>query len=217
MGSADSNSRNMAHFGQTVIRLRGKLNLSQEELAAAAKLSRATIQNIEKSETRKLRGSSYRRLAEALGLKPFELDREWGDRQAGHFESDIPGTDTGYAIVNALAEELKWKPELLTERLLQWFVLQPLEAKSALLESWAPEQPRLNLADEGVQRDMRQEERERRLLKEEAEAALEAAAAAAANRSRSANLGKKGADVIKPSTEVQGRTPKAKPRKLGRQ
>lgn len=63
-------------FGETIKRLRERAELSQEELASAAKLSRATIQNVEKSANRKVRGSSYRRLAEALGISLDELERE---------------------------------------------------------------------------------------------------------------------------------------------
>ena len=64
----------MPHFGQTVRRLREAARLSQEDLAAAARLSRATVQSVEKSTESSLQPRKYRQLAEALGLTPAELD-----------------------------------------------------------------------------------------------------------------------------------------------
>jgi transcriptional regulator with XRE-family HTH domain len=73
----------MENFGETIRQLREGKRLSQEELAAAAGLSRATVQNVEKSAQRKVRGSSYRRLAEGLGLTIDELEaRLTGDTVA---------------------------------------------------------------------------------------------------------------------------------------
>ena len=79
----------MANFGEIIKRLREEENLSQEQLAAKAALSRATVQNIEKSAERKVRGSTYRALAAALRKEPAEIDREFLNGAATEFPQDL--------------------------------------------------------------------------------------------------------------------------------
>lgn len=59
-------------FGSTLKSLRDKAGMSQEELAASAQVSRASVQNWEGNRT-KPRRAELRRLAGALGISPDGL------------------------------------------------------------------------------------------------------------------------------------------------
>jgi len=54
--------------------LRDRASLSQEELAERAGVSRATIADLERGN-RKPQPKTRRKLAEALGVEPYELSR----------------------------------------------------------------------------------------------------------------------------------------------
>lgn len=71
-----SNIFSMASMGETVRRLREQRRMSQEELASAAGLSRATIQNIEADRKKGNQGRTVRSLAKAFGLTLDQLEDE---------------------------------------------------------------------------------------------------------------------------------------------
>ena len=61
-----------AEFGRQLRSLRDKMQLSQEELARASRISRTSIVNIERGRQGVSLGTLYR-LASALGLEPQSL------------------------------------------------------------------------------------------------------------------------------------------------
>lgn len=88
----------MAHFGQTIVRLRESRYLSQEELASKAGVSRSLIQNVEKMASAQMQGSKYRAIAEALGMTPSELDKEWRNGKIEQTVGDPVGR--GIPLIN---------------------------------------------------------------------------------------------------------------------
>jgi transcriptional regulator with XRE-family HTH domain len=104
-GGDVDNSLAMGKFGDTVRRLRKAARLSQDELAQAAKVSRATIQIVEKSEEPQMYGRNYRQLAAALGKTPDELDAEW--REAGTRSLQLPAEVAGLIEQHAAAEKME--------------------------------------------------------------------------------------------------------------
>ena len=87
----------MRRFGDVVRKLRNKRHLTQEELAHKSGLSRNTIIDAEKMRTPAVRGTTYRLLAEALGLTPEQLDHEWQERPIAQNRGDPEG---GIPIIN---------------------------------------------------------------------------------------------------------------------
>lgn len=67
----------MAEFGATLKQLRESRGFSQEKLAAEAGLSRMTIARAEQLASATLQGTTYAKLARALGLSVDQLDRTW--------------------------------------------------------------------------------------------------------------------------------------------
>ena len=76
-------------YGPTVIKLRAKRRLSQEELAALMDVSRATVQNIE-GDKKAPQGSTIRKLAAALGMGVEEFDAEVEKDNAPTVTFDVP-------------------------------------------------------------------------------------------------------------------------------
>jgi transcriptional regulator with XRE-family HTH domain len=82
--------------GDEVRRLRLARGLSQEELAHRAGMSTKTVARIEKGSDHEHRGSTYRRLAEALDVPPERLlgiifsedDDEPHGLMSGHSDAD---------------------------------------------------------------------------------------------------------------------------------
>ena len=67
------------HIGDTVRDLRKRALLTQEELAERSGVGIATIIRIERNQVEP-RGSTVRKLAEALGVEPAELVRaRWSE------------------------------------------------------------------------------------------------------------------------------------------
>jgi transcriptional regulator with XRE-family HTH domain len=120
----------MENFGETIRQLREGKRLSQEELAAAAGLSRATVQNVEKSAQRKVRGSSYRRLAEGLGLTIDELEaRLTGDTVAVHLPRDVFDSIAARAEHEGHATVAAFLAKVATTKTIR--IIAPAEAGSA--------------------------------------------------------------------------------------
>lgn len=69
--------RDMANFGEKIKQLRERKYLSRGALADKAGVTEKAIWKWENSPTPKMRGESYRNLAEALGMTTDQLDREW--------------------------------------------------------------------------------------------------------------------------------------------
>ncbi len=86
----------MAHFGKALKALREARHLSQEDLAIRAGLSSQTISNAEQMESPKMRGSNYRKVAEAMGLTTDQFDLAWRTRPPS--EHTVKGA--GIPIVN---------------------------------------------------------------------------------------------------------------------
>lgn len=86
----------MGHFGKALKQLRESRHLSQEDLAIRAGLSSQTISNAEQMESPKMRGSNYRKVAEALGLTTDQFDLAWRNRSP--VEQPVRGV--GVPIVN---------------------------------------------------------------------------------------------------------------------
>jgi transcriptional regulator with XRE-family HTH domain len=72
----------MAHFGETVRKLRESKRWSQDKLAAIGGISRATVQNAEAQKVPNLHGNTYHKIADALGLTSEQLDALWRDDAA---------------------------------------------------------------------------------------------------------------------------------------
>ena len=67
----------MAEFGEILKQLREARGFSQEKLAAEAGLSRMTIARAEQLASSTLQGTTYAKLARALGMSVDQLDRAW--------------------------------------------------------------------------------------------------------------------------------------------
>jgi len=71
----------MAHFGDAIRRLRQAKYLTIRQMADISGLSTGTIVEAEKSAAPKGHQSTYRLLAQALGMTTAELDRQWRGRK----------------------------------------------------------------------------------------------------------------------------------------
>lgn len=67
----------MPNFGEQLQRLRKARHLSRAELGTLAGVTERQIYAWEQLAGPNIRGSNYRKLAEALGLSTADLDREW--------------------------------------------------------------------------------------------------------------------------------------------
>lgn len=76
-------------FGPTIIKLRALHRVSQEQLASAAKVSRATIQNVE-ADRKAPQGDTVRGIAAAFGMTLEQLDAELAKDNAPTVTFDVP-------------------------------------------------------------------------------------------------------------------------------
>jgi len=87
----------MANFGETLRNLRKQARMTQQELAAKADVSLSMIAKSEAAAIPHMKGSTYRQIAEALGLSVDELDRAWRN---AHAPSAHAVAGKGVPIVN---------------------------------------------------------------------------------------------------------------------
>jgi transcriptional regulator with XRE-family HTH domain len=66
-------------------------NLTQEELASQAEVSKTTVNRLEKDPNHRGRGDQLKRIAEALGIDVKELDREPPQPRSSRFPEGKPG------------------------------------------------------------------------------------------------------------------------------
>jgi transcriptional regulator with XRE-family HTH domain len=98
---------------QRLKELRLDANMTQEELAAATDLTQSTLSRLENGQ-RRPRPKTLRRLAEALGVKPQDLDRDLAEayrpRPAGQMPDKIAKPLLN--LVNSLARKYaRWAGE----------------------------------------------------------------------------------------------------------
>lgn len=108
-----SNLREMETIGQKVRRIRESRFMSQEELAAAAKVSRATVQNVEADRRLGQRGKTVRSLAAALGVHVSDLaepDAETVEeirKSVGAIKGQVASDQKTVAVLATVAEVVR--------------------------------------------------------------------------------------------------------------
>ena len=75
---------NVEHIGELIRHIRGRLGMTQEDLAERAGLSPTTVVRLENGEIKRPRTNTLSKLSIALGLGPHELSHFM--RRLGNFE-----------------------------------------------------------------------------------------------------------------------------------
>lgn len=124
----------MAHFGETIKRLREARRWSQDELAAQADVSMSTVQKWEKREQPPSRaGRNYRAIATALDLSPDQLDAEW--KGGAKAQAEPPAAQP---TLDDVIDHHR-RPMLdLGGRIIEWFRRQPDAVQSDILALLMP-------------------------------------------------------------------------------
>src|SRR3982750_1592198 len=83
---SEGQEEHMKHVGELIRRLRGRIELTQEELAEKAGVSPTTVVRLERGEIRQPRAGTLKKLAGALGIDAGELLWFWPDQIPGLVE-----------------------------------------------------------------------------------------------------------------------------------